>query len=150
MATLSSLIITASALKLTFSQESDASRVACSSANRHIQFQRAATTLIQNSARSQHQLTPRNICNTAMRVCLEAACIDRQSICKRQTSPHSAAALRRGHRRQRRSHQQIAGRTETCRGSNSVVNLVLEDLDEPLNPENEGGSFSDFQRSHVK
>jgi hypothetical protein len=45
--------------------------------------------------------------------------------------------LRRGQRRS----QHIAGRTETCRGSNSVVNLVLEDLDEPLNPENEGGSF---------
>ena len=41
-------------------------------------------------------------------------------------------------------------RTETCHGSESVVNLVLEDLDEPLNPEDEGGSFSDFLRSHVK
>ena len=48
---------------------------------------------------------------------------------KRQTSPHSAA-LRRS------SHRQTARRTETCRGSNSVLNLVLEDLDEPLNPEN--------------
>ncbi len=28
-------------------------------------------------------------------------------------------------------HRQIARRTETCRGSNSVVNLVMEDLDEP-------------------
>jgi hypothetical protein len=52
MATLSSLITTASALKLTFSQESDAIRVPCSRANRHIQFERTAT-LIQSSARSQ-------------------------------------------------------------------------------------------------
>jgi hypothetical protein len=53
--------------------------------------------------------------------------------------------LRRG---QRRRSQHIAGRTERFRVSNSVVNLVLEDLDEPLNPENEGGSSSGFREVH--
>jgi hypothetical protein len=83
----------------------------------------------------------------------------RKMSCARLIHLSNACSARGGFRTRDESHRDGGPRCGRCtqpeisspnQTINSVQNFIFEDSDEPLIPENEGGSFSVFRWSHVK